>query len=149
MPFPIFSTFPPQWCKGRGNGGCSQFSSSSLCYSFILAFFCCSSMGLLPWDTVLHKLFQCGSSPAWRLQFFMRCSSMGAFQRVWGNLYSRTWSTSFPSFTDPGVYRNVSLTPFPISPSPPPKELYLRGVTILTDGLGHGQHWVYPAAGWD
>lgn len=61
--FPIFSAFSPKWCKGRGNRGCSQFSSSNLCYFFILAFFRCFSMGFLPLGTVLHKFVQGGSFP--------------------------------------------------------------------------------------
>ena len=46
-----------------GNGGCGPFNTLCLCHSFLLTPFPGSSMGSLPWDTVLHELFQHRSFP--------------------------------------------------------------------------------------
>jgi len=68
---------------------------------------------------------------------------------------SSAWRTFSPSFfTDLGVCRVVSLASshsslcccfrsifFPIL-------CYPRGATTVVDGLGLGQQWVYPGAGW-
>jgi len=63
-----------------GNGGCSQFITCWLCRSFLLTLFPCSSVGSLPWETVLHKLPHL--SPSHGLQLFKNCSSVGAFHGV-------------------------------------------------------------------
>ena len=58
----------PAWHRGTGSGGCSQFITCCLCCSFLLrggllTLFLCSSVGSLPWETVLHGLLQCESFP--------------------------------------------------------------------------------------
>lgn len=145
---PLFSLpFPPSDARGGGIGAAVGSAQIVSAIPSSLLSFNASAWGSSHGTQSFTNLYTVG--PPHRLQFFMSSFSMGAFQRVWGNLCSSTWSTSFPSFTDPGVYRAVSLTPFPFSPSSPPKKLYLRGATIITDGLGHGKYWVHPAAGWD
>ena len=60
---PTLLPSPPEQCRGMGNGGCGQSVMLRLCLSFLLTLFPCSSVGSLPWDTVLHELLQCGSFP--------------------------------------------------------------------------------------
>lgn len=55
----IFLPFSSQWCWGMGSGSYSQFIPRSLCCSILLRgnsthIFPCSSVGSLPWETVLY-----------------------------------------------------------------------------------------------
>ena len=60
---PRSSASSPARFRGMGNEGCGQSLTFHLCCSLLLKFFCCSSMGSLPWETVLHALLQHGCFP--------------------------------------------------------------------------------------
>jgi len=64
---PISLPPPSKWCRGMGNGGCSQFIVHCLCRSFLFMLFFCSNVSSHSQEIVLHELL-------WHGSFFMGCS---------------------------------------------------------------------------
>lgn len=81
----------------------------------------------------------------------------GVWQDLQGNLYSNTWSTSFPSsFTDPNAFKVASLTySHPCLPAAAAQKLYPflicyhRSTTTIADELSFGQWQVHLGTCWN